>query len=310
MNIEQLYYFYEAANSGSFSSAANKIFTTPQNLSKAISKLESELGKKLFVRKPHGVQLTSDGLTFYEKVAHLLQEYNQLKANFVANSSESIQSSLNICSTPNINTTFLPTILRQLYSIHPNISINIQEENMDSILPYSLKNDYLGIAFFLNSYFSNTLLPKYGDELFFESIYNAQLGICANKNSELALKKSISLEEALQHPFICNTWSSWASSGFPLVDQNKIISTTSQELIDLFTSKNKAISFVLKDFLFNRNSHHNIANQMVFIPLKEGIVVSAIIFKSIYYPLSEIENTFISLARDTVKDLQTKHNYK
>lgn len=306
MNIEQLNYFFKAANCGSFSSAANEIFTTPQNLSKAISKLEIELDTKLFNRYPQGVQLTSDGLLFYEKVAHLLEEYNDLKAVF-AKKNTSTKTELNVCSTINFNTTFLPEILHRIYKLYPNLDINIREENMDSIFSFVQKNNYLGIGFFLNGYFSDTLLKRYSNDISFESIYSSKVGICANKHHEIAQKKIVTLNEAFAYPFILNTQSNWTDIGFNNIHPHKIINTTSQELIDFLTTKNKAITFALKDFLFEKNLSHLLANQLTYIPLKEDISVSVIIFKNIFYPLTEIENTFIAIAREIAKELQIKH---
>lgn len=306
MNIEQLNYFFKAANCGSFSAAANEIFTTPQNLSKAVSKLETELDTKLFIRCPQGVQLTPDGFLFYEKVSHLLEEYNDLKAIFAKNNTDS-KSELNICSTINFNTTFLPQILHRIYELSPNLEINIREENMDSVFSFVQKNNYLGIGFFLNNYFTDNFLTNYSNEIFFESIYCSKMGICANKHHEIAQKKVVSLNEAFSYPFILNTWSNWATIGLQNIDPHKIINTTSQELIDFLTSKSKAITFALNDFIFAKNSSHPLVNQLTYIPLKEDIFVSVIIFKSIYYPLTETENTFISIARDLVKELQSNH---
>ena len=306
MNIDQLYYFYEAANCGSFSSAASKIFTSPQNVSKAISKLENELDSALFLRNPHGVQLTSKGLIFYEKVSHILDEFNQLKKDFIKNDLNENDLHLNICSTPNINSYFMTKMLKKLFADTPSIMLNLKEESMHSILPFCLKNNYLGVAFFLNDYFSNTLLKQFANDISFECIYQSRLGICVNKNSPLANKKVLTLREALNQTFVCNSWFSWANSGFPNMDQSTFFNTSNQELLDLLVIQNKAISFALKDFLILRNHHHSSASHMVFIPLKEEILVSAIIFKSIYHPMTTTENTFISTARDIIKNLQ--HN--
>ena len=50
--------FVKVYELGSIHKAAEKIFVTPQAVSKMIKKLEDELGRSLFARSPHGLQPT------------------------------------------------------------------------------------------------------------------------------------------------------------------------------------------------------------------------------------------------------------
>lgn len=60
MQLQQLIYFMTVADQGSFNKAAEKLFATQPNLSKAISNLESELKVKIFYRTNRGVELTEE----------------------------------------------------------------------------------------------------------------------------------------------------------------------------------------------------------------------------------------------------------
>ena len=51
MRIEQLEYLLEIAKANSFSSASENLYLTPQSLSRSVSKMENELGFKLFERR-------------------------------------------------------------------------------------------------------------------------------------------------------------------------------------------------------------------------------------------------------------------
>ena len=58
MQLQQLTYFVEIAERGSFNKAAEALFVTQHNLSKAISNLEAELNTEIFLRTNKGVALT------------------------------------------------------------------------------------------------------------------------------------------------------------------------------------------------------------------------------------------------------------
>lgn len=61
MQIQQLTYFVAIAEQGSINKAAEKLFVTQPNLSKAISNLENELKVRIFNRTNKGVALTDEG---------------------------------------------------------------------------------------------------------------------------------------------------------------------------------------------------------------------------------------------------------
>lgn len=74
MTLAQLQDFVEIAHCGSFSRAAENLFISQPNLTKAIAALEKELDMKLFDRSTHHVRLTSDGEHLMEKTELLIAE--------------------------------------------------------------------------------------------------------------------------------------------------------------------------------------------------------------------------------------------
>lgn len=67
-NLSSYYIFYTAAACGNISKAARKLFISQPAVSKAIQKLETSLGCRLFVRSSRGVLLTEEGRLLYEHV--------------------------------------------------------------------------------------------------------------------------------------------------------------------------------------------------------------------------------------------------
>ena len=67
-NFNGFYIFYRVAQIGNISKASEILYVSQPAVSKAISKLEEQLGTKLFKRTAKGVELTDDGQRLY---AHL-----------------------------------------------------------------------------------------------------------------------------------------------------------------------------------------------------------------------------------------------
>ncbi len=61
--------FYEVAKAGNISKASKALMISQPAISKSISKLEEELGVRLFSRNSRGVMLTSEGEILFEHVA-------------------------------------------------------------------------------------------------------------------------------------------------------------------------------------------------------------------------------------------------
>lgn len=76
MRIEDLKIFVDVVRYHSMNIAAEKNFTTPQNLSKIIKRMEDELNVVLFKRSKKGSDLTKKGKQFYFNVLEILRIYN------------------------------------------------------------------------------------------------------------------------------------------------------------------------------------------------------------------------------------------
>ena len=73
MEINQLRYFSAAAREKSFAKAAEKCFTTRQNVSRSIKDLEAELHARLFERKGNAMVLTPAGELVSQQVSSILE---------------------------------------------------------------------------------------------------------------------------------------------------------------------------------------------------------------------------------------------
>lgn len=79
--LQPLLAFAETAKRGSFAAAAREIGGTPSTLAKAVARLESALGVRLFYRTTRQVSLTPDGERLYQRCQRVLTELEALQAD-------------------------------------------------------------------------------------------------------------------------------------------------------------------------------------------------------------------------------------
>jgi LysR family nitrogen assimilation transcriptional regulator len=83
VDVRQLEYFREVAETGGFSRAANRIRISQSALSRQIMLLEEELGAKLLERHARGVHLTEVGRLLYERVDFLLRHIANMREEII-----------------------------------------------------------------------------------------------------------------------------------------------------------------------------------------------------------------------------------
>lgn len=82
MRLEQLYIFQKIAETGSIRKASATLYTTPQNVSKAMIQLEEEWNTTLYLRSRTGVRLTQEGEQAYELIQKILEDIDALNQYF------------------------------------------------------------------------------------------------------------------------------------------------------------------------------------------------------------------------------------
>lgn len=87
MDIRQLGYFVSLFEEGSTTRAARRMNVVQPALSMQITKLENELGQKLFERTSHGMIPTSAGELAYRLFAPILRDLSEAKQQIVSRSS-------------------------------------------------------------------------------------------------------------------------------------------------------------------------------------------------------------------------------
>ncbi len=126
MNIENLQYFYEAANLKSISKAAEKSHISQSALSKQIQKLEENLGVKLIDRSNRGVELTEAGELVMKYAEKILHNYDRLEEEIKYLGNDINMVKINACCVlnPYIMTKTLYHMKKKLPKFHFNVNSN------------------------------------------------------------------------------------------------------------------------------------------------------------------------------------------
>ena len=88
MQIKQLEYLVKIVENGSISKAAEQLYITQPNLTKAVSSLEKEYGIRLFNRKARGVELRAEGKEFMRYARKVIAAADALDSNFLMQKKE------------------------------------------------------------------------------------------------------------------------------------------------------------------------------------------------------------------------------
>jgi DNA-binding transcriptional LysR family regulator len=115
--------FVRAVETGSFTSAAKALGTTPSAVSKAISKLERRLGMRLFRRSTRAFALTEEGKLYFERVAPLLRAIED--ADDSLSGRRSLAGRLKVSLPTGLGRPMLRQITGEFMARHPKLALDV-----------------------------------------------------------------------------------------------------------------------------------------------------------------------------------------
>jgi DNA-binding transcriptional LysR family regulator len=182
MNTNDLNLFEAVAHYGSFTKAAEAMFTVQSNVTTRIKNLEEEFGALLFIRNNRKVELTAEG----EKLIHYSKQFNHIldEAKRSIGKSDIVKGQIKIGFLETMMTLKGPELVNKLASKFPLVDLDFR-----SAMSASLISDVL------NYRLDAAFIPAPIDiaELEQIKIKDEQIVIVApgdNKNLDLLLKKS------------------------------------------------------------------------------------------------------------------------
>jgi DNA-binding transcriptional LysR family regulator len=120
LDLTSMRYFVHVASAGSFARGAARAHVSPPAISKAIRKLETELGVRLFERTTRRVALTAAGQRALERCRRILDDVDHLGAD-LGGGSERPAGPLRIGAMEVFSIELLPAAIADVVSIHPEV---------------------------------------------------------------------------------------------------------------------------------------------------------------------------------------------
>lgn len=146
MNLQKLRTFAIVVQHASFSKAAEAIHISQPAVSKAVSDLEQELDVVLLTRTGNQLRLTEAGQSLYEHAQAMLTLEQSALADLRRHRGLET-GTLTLGATRTIGTYYIPGLIAQFLSRHPDVDIKVISENTES-LERRLLGFELDIAFF------------------------------------------------------------------------------------------------------------------------------------------------------------------
>lgn len=144
MEVHQLRYVCAIAETGSFSRAAERCQVAQPSLSQQVSKLEAELGVRLFDRLARSVRLTDAGRTFLPHARTILRE-TELARSEVEGRRRDERGTVVVGVIPTIAPYYLPQRVTAFSRRFPEATLRVMEETTP-VLVENLRSLAIDIA--------------------------------------------------------------------------------------------------------------------------------------------------------------------
>ena len=137
-HTEKLYYFYEAAQIGSFQATARKLGTTASTLSYAVKQLEDVLGGGLFTRSRTGISMTETGQELYAFCKKFFRELDDIHVATISKRRQAQRLRLGTFSS--IAIYFAPILCQELKNYN-RVALSIMTGRSAQLLEALLNRD-------------------------------------------------------------------------------------------------------------------------------------------------------------------------
>lgn len=190
MELTQLRYFVVIARNGSLSKAARELHVSQPALSRSLAKLEEELGQPIFERRPRSMALTDAGVLLLQKALDVINILDDVKSEI---RDDGKTGRLRIGAIPTVAPYLLPGLLRKYSKKYPDVSVEVTELVTEDLIK-SCEYGEVDLAILA--------LPIAAKNLDTEKLFEEELLLVLPTDHDLVSKKSISVKEVENYPFV------------------------------------------------------------------------------------------------------------
>lgn len=183
MELRGLRYFVAVAEERNVGRAAVRLQMTQPPLSRAMHRLEDELGATLFTRTPSGVQLTEAGQALYRDARSLLEHADRVEARVRSTAGRAVLAVGSLADTVDLVGGRIVSAFRRR---HPDVSVRVHEADLGDPSA-GLRAGLVDVAL--------TRLPFTDDGLRSHVLHTEPVGLVVRDDDPLASRASVRLAE-------------------------------------------------------------------------------------------------------------------
>lgn len=190
LSLQLLDQFVVLARTKNFTRAAEELHLSQSALSRAIQKLEDQLGQPLFERKPREVVLTELGELLLQRAKHILQ---LMEDTFSELSEAGRRGRIRLGAIPTIAPYFLPSLLSSFAKKYPDIAVLVQEDTTENLIKRCHHGE-IDLAILA--------LPLVAKNLEVEALFEEELLLVVPVGHPLAASKTLPIDAVEGFPFV------------------------------------------------------------------------------------------------------------
>ena len=185
-------YAYQVYKKGSFTKAAQELYVSQPSLSAAISRLEEELGFRIFDRSTIPCSLTSEGRIYIDSLEEIIEAESNMKKR-IRELSDVDRGSISVGGSSFSSYLILSEICKEFHKRYPNMQVTLDIGNTGSsqVLHEKLGNREIDILITYSDFITNCICVPYIEE---------RMVIAMNKNmpgAERVAHLALTREEVL-----------------------------------------------------------------------------------------------------------------
>ncbi len=293
MEIRVLRYFLTVAREGSITRAANFLHLTQPTLSRQLQDLEKELGQKLFIRGSHNISLTPEGMILRKRAEEIVDMVDKTESVF-RSISDTVSGDIYIGGGETESMKYIAEVIKDMREEYPAIKYHLYSGNAEDVTE-RLDKGLLDFGILIQP----TDLSKYE----YITLPSKDVwGVLMKKNSTLASKEEIKLDDLYGLPLICsrqvvrrtsvkNDFLEWFGGNFEKMN----VAATYNLVYNARIMVEEGIGYALTlDKLVNTMHTSNIAFRPLSPKLESGL---DIVWKK-YQIFSPAANLFLSKLRE------------
>lgn len=176
---------------GSFTKAAESLGYTQSSISQMIASLESELSIKLLIRSRYGVKLTIEGADLYPFIERFIYQYRSMLEK--ANEMKGLETGIiRVGTISSVTCHWMPQLINGFKKEYPNVQFLFHQGDY-TLIPEWIASGQIDFGF---------INPNADTNLNTKTIKDGEMLAVLPKNHPLAKKKSISLADLTDEPYI------------------------------------------------------------------------------------------------------------